>query len=281
MVGRAVARLGGKRHARGLMLSATLAFLGCIALSYSNLTSMPFEPDTASYLFQAKLFAHGRAFAEAPPDFGFSASPHININDGKWYTRYPPLWPLMLAPGTWFGEPIVMPALFTALTLVFLYGFVKDLFRSRKVASLATFLAMVSPLTLGVGSTLFSQTGSRLLLVIFLWALNKALKSHRACLQCAAIDRCHVRRRGRFSCARGPVALDPAGKALRALTVLPCASRRDAGGDVVVEQRPDRLPLPDDVQRDSAGRQTRVWNARRGIPRTKRWLAPVHPLPGI
>ncbi len=160
-----------------LALIAVTAFAACLFLAHVNLTAMPFEPDTASYLFQARLFAEGLLFADAPADFGFSASPHINVHDGKWYSRYPLLASALLVPGVWIGHPHVVPAILTAATMIFVFLFVRELFASTRVAMVATIFALLSPATLGVGSTLFSQSGSRLFLVIFLWALLRAMRA--------------------------------------------------------------------------------------------------------
>jgi len=75
----------------GFILSLLLSWL-YFDLSY-------FEPDTVSYLFQAKLFARGKLCLPAPPEYGFSPSPHINILNGKWYSKYPFGNALMLTPG--------------------------------------------------------------------------------------------------------------------------------------------------------------------------------------
>ena len=162
-----------------LALIAVAACTACLVLAHVNLTAMPFEPDTASYLFQARLFAEGLLFAEAPADIGFSASPHVNVHDGKWYSRYPLLASALLVPGVWAGYPHVVPAILTAATMIFVFLFVRELFGSTRVAMVATLFALLSPATLGVGSTLFSQSGSRLFLVIFLWALLRAIRSRR------------------------------------------------------------------------------------------------------
>ena len=147
-----------------------------------------FDPDTAAYLFQAKLFAQGTLAASAPPDFGFSPSPHINIYNGLWFSKYPFGNSLFLVPGVLAGMPSIMPALATAVTLLLFFLIVKDLF-DRRVASLALLLAAISPTTLLLGSSLLSQPTSRLCIAIFLWSLLRSLteeSSKRAALYGAA-----------------------------------------------------------------------------------------------
>src|SRR5262245_13707109 len=90
-----------------------LATALCLILSKIYFNSSYFEPDGVSYLFQAKLFAQGRLYAPAPPENGFSPSPHINIDNGKWYSIYPFGHALILTPGVWLGIPLLIPSLLT------------------------------------------------------------------------------------------------------------------------------------------------------------------------
>ncbi len=136
-----------------------------------------FEPDTVSYLFQAKLFAEGKLSVPAPPEHGFSSSPHINVLNGKWYSKYPFGNALMLMLGVFINAPWFIPALATGGALLFLYLFVKEIYGEihNGIALTAAVLALVSPATLGMGSTWFSEPVSRFYLSLYLFALLKTL----------------------------------------------------------------------------------------------------------
>ena len=138
-----------------------------------------FEPDTVSYLFQAKLFAEGKLSFPAPPEHGFSSSPHINVLNGKWYSKYPFGNALMLMFGVFINAPWFIPALATGGALLFLYLFVKEIYGEihNGIALTAAVLALVSPATLGMGSTWFSEPVSRFYLSLYLFALLKTLNS--------------------------------------------------------------------------------------------------------
>jgi hypothetical protein len=157
-----------------ILVSVGAAVLSLSIASYC-FPYFAFDPDTAAYLFQAKLFAQGTLAATAPQDFGFSPSPHINIYNGLWFSKYPFGNSLFLVPGVLLGWPSIVPALATALTLLFFFHFVRDLFDQR-VAALALLLAALSPTTLLLGSSLLSQPTSRLCMAIFLWSLLRSLK---------------------------------------------------------------------------------------------------------
>ncbi len=136
-----------------------------------------FEPDTVSYLFQAKLFTEGKLSFPAPPEHGFSSSPHINILNGKWYSKYPFGNALMLMFGVFINAPWLIPALATGGALLFLYLFIKEIYGDihSGLALIAAVLALISPATLGMGSTWFSEPVSRFYLSVYLFALLKTL----------------------------------------------------------------------------------------------------------
>ncbi len=138
-----------------------------------------FEPDTVSYLFQAKLFAAGKLSVPAPPEHGLSSSPHINILNGKWYSKYPFGNALMLTLGVLINAPWLIPALATGGALFFLYLLVKEM-HGGTVALIAAVLGLISPATLGMGATWFSEPVSRCCLALYLFALIRTLKGTRA-----------------------------------------------------------------------------------------------------
>ena len=154
----------------GFILSLLLSWL-YFDLSY-------FEPDTVSYLFQAKLFARGKLCLPAPPEYGLSPSPHINILNGKWYSKYPFGNALMLTPGVFINAPWLIPAMMTGLALWLLYLIVEEAY-GRRTALLASFLGLISPATLGMGATWFSEPVSRFYLALFLLGLFGMIRSGR------------------------------------------------------------------------------------------------------
>src|SRR5258708_3151726 len=56
-------------------------------------------PDESAYQFQARVFASGRLYAEPlPVPVHFE---HHIVRDGKWFAKYPPGSPAILAVGVW------------------------------------------------------------------------------------------------------------------------------------------------------------------------------------
>jgi hypothetical protein len=164
----------GKHRRYPLAIALGTAGL-CLVLGFVCFPFQAFEPDTAAYVFQAKLFAQGMIAAPAPPDFGFSPSPHINVYDGLWFSKYPFGTSLLLGLATWLGVPSLLPPLTTGLTLLFFFGFVCEL-SGRRVAMLALLFAALSPAVLIIGATQLSQSTNRLCIAIFLWTLLRSLR---------------------------------------------------------------------------------------------------------
>jgi 4-amino-4-deoxy-L-arabinose transferase-like glycosyltransferase len=114
--------------------------------------------------------AEGVLAANAPPDFGFSPSPHINIYNGLWFSKYPFGTSLFLVPGILAGMPWLMPAIATALTLLLFFAIVRRLFDTR-VAYVALLFALISPTTLLIGGSLLSQPVSKLCVAVYLYCV--------------------------------------------------------------------------------------------------------------
>ncbi|MGB9595261.1 MAG: hypothetical protein ACPL7B_03170 [Candidatus Poribacteria bacterium] len=147
-----------------------------IILSWIYFKFSYFEPDTVSYLFQAKIFERGKLCYPAPHEYGFSSSPHINILNGKWYSKYPFGNAFMLMFGEFFNAPWIIPAIVTGLALFLLYLIVLKSY-NKTVALIAIILGLVSPATLGMGCNWFSESVSRFYLAIYVLGLIMTLKN--------------------------------------------------------------------------------------------------------
>ena len=153
-----------------------LGVIFSIILSWVYFRFSYFEPDTTSYLFQAKIFAKGKLCYDAPPEYGLSSSPHVNILNGKWYSKYPFGNALMLMFGVFFNAPWIIPAIATGLALLLLYLIVRETYGTN-IALIAIILGLISPATLGMSSNWFSESVSRFYLAIYVLGLILTLKS--------------------------------------------------------------------------------------------------------
>lgn len=108
--------------------------------------------DESSYHFQSRIFANGRLTAEAPPrttpddrtyqrEFRFH---HHIIHNNKWFSKYPPGWPALLAFGGLMRVDWLLNPALGLLILWFTYRIAILLFDSQ-IASLALFFVCASP----------------------------------------------------------------------------------------------------------------------------------------
>ena len=123
------------------------------ALSLSWITNQGLLiPDEMAYQFQARVFALGQLFADAPPGALEHSSDtpaalyfeHHIIDHGRWFGKYPLGWPLILALPLrlkigWVLNPILGLAI-----LGLMYLIAQRLF-DRSTASLAVVMAVLSP----------------------------------------------------------------------------------------------------------------------------------------
>src|SRR5262249_8824267 len=83
---------GGAELRLALALAvATGAFAAVVASSL--LERMPHVQDSVAYLFQAKIFASGRLWADLPPTPEFFEHEFVVMRDGRWFGKYPPGFP--------------------------------------------------------------------------------------------------------------------------------------------------------------------------------------------
>jgi hypothetical protein len=113
-------------------------------LSYAVYQSHPHIPDEVCYLLQARYFASGRISLPAPPvSDAFDLFLMTNDN-GRWYSSFPPGWPLVLAAGVLAGVPWLVNPLLAGICVLCSYKLLWHLYGRRR-ARLALLLLCFSP----------------------------------------------------------------------------------------------------------------------------------------
>src|SRR4030066_227381 len=103
-----------------VVLASVFALIFCGLFSSLVFERVPHVNDEIAYLFQAKLFQSGRLYASTPCGREFFDFPHI-INNGKWYSIYPPGFPLLLVLGLAFRTPWLINPILAGLTMVLFF----------------------------------------------------------------------------------------------------------------------------------------------------------------
>lgn len=161
-----------KRDGRGsplpllVLLCAGFVFAATNAVSALVFDHTPHVHDELSNLFQAKIFALGKVTVASPSPREAFDFPHV-VNNGRWYSQYPPGFPLLLALGWALGMPwVVNPALAALATIVF-YLLGKEIYGEAE-GRLAAVLGALSLWFLLMSSTMMSHTSSMLFYALFL-----------------------------------------------------------------------------------------------------------------
>jgi 4-amino-4-deoxy-L-arabinose transferase-like glycosyltransferase len=153
-------------------------FLLASVVAWGVFDAMPHLEDEHANLFQAEVFAAGRATVGVPrePD-SFFIPFVVNSGEGKRFGKYPPGYPLLLALGAAIGQPWLINSLAAALSILGVYLFGRDLF-DRDTGLLAAALGAVSPMFVLLTGTLLAHTTSIAALMLFAWALVRARRPH-------------------------------------------------------------------------------------------------------
>ncbi|MCE2399492.1 glycosyltransferase family 39 protein [Candidatus Poribacteria bacterium] len=137
-------------------------FIGCVlicsSISWHMFDGVPGFLDSCSYMFQARLFAHGMLSAPLPPETQFFEVGNTILSD-KWYTVYPPGYPAVLALGVLFRITWLVNPILAALTIVCIFLLAKELYGDN-TAKLSVVLTCASSFFLFMSSEFASHTST-------------------------------------------------------------------------------------------------------------------------
>jgi hypothetical protein len=174
------------RHERAIVAGLALAagaFSAWVATSV--LGGVPHIQDERAYMFQARVMAAGRLWAPVPPrPLDEATAIDFTVQDGgRWYGRFPPGWPSLLAGGVRLGAAHLVNPLLTALGVIALHAFLAPL-AGRRLALLAAALAATSPMLTLTGASFLAHPAALLAQLLGLAGYRSALERPRS--PCAA-----------------------------------------------------------------------------------------------
>ena len=153
-----------------LCLLAALGLLIFIAfIVYQKYQS---SSDELDYFFQAQTYLKGRLWNPPPLSHAFKFASLV-LTDDKWFSRYPPGWPMALALGMFFHLPSwsINPILGT-VSLYVLYLFGKLLY-GQNIALMAIVFIICSPFFLFNAASFYAHTSCGLFIVLFVYCCYK------------------------------------------------------------------------------------------------------------
>jgi 4-amino-4-deoxy-L-arabinose transferase-like glycosyltransferase len=138
---------------------------------------IPWIDDSIVQFVQAKFLLHGHLYGASPPFPEFFPMKFM-VNDGKWYSQYPPGHMILLAIGHWFQNPELINPLLGALTGMAVYFLAKEVY-GKHVAKIAIILAALCAYIIIFSSEYMNDATSLLTGTIFLWGYYRILHKPR------------------------------------------------------------------------------------------------------
>jgi len=161
-------RFAGGGGARSTFL--LLALLAGILVLVSTLAfeHRPQLVDSVIQLFQAKIFAAGDVAAPAPSAPQFFVTQHMIVDDGRWYSQYPPGHSALLAIGVLAGAPWLVPIALSLAAAALLHGFARRAY-DEQTAGVTLLLVVLAPFFFFMGASFMSHVSSLTAVCAFLY----------------------------------------------------------------------------------------------------------------
>jgi len=137
-----------------LLIPAALLCILSAAICFSVYRRTAAVNDTSAYLFQAKIFAAGKLFAPVPAHPGFFGYEYdmLVMKDDRWFSMYPPGFPLLLAFAMLLKAEWLLVPFLGACTLAIWIEYARR-WHSKQVAVLFGVLCLFSPFVFQMFST--------------------------------------------------------------------------------------------------------------------------------
>ena len=156
-----------RRH-EAVLIVAILSVLA-IWWVWAALDPLPVIEDEASYVLQSRIFASGHWTAPTPPAPEFFQQPHV-LTIPAVASKYPPGHALLMAPGSWFDTPALVPLLLTGLSGALLFALVWRV-ANAWVALFAWIAWIGDPINLQFRPSYLSEVTTAALWLVGWWAL--------------------------------------------------------------------------------------------------------------
>ncbi|WP_374685857.1 hypothetical protein, partial [Promineifilum sp.] len=171
--------------ARLILVGLTLVSFGlALHVALNVLEGVPHVQDSVTYLFQAQTMAGGALAAPAPPLAEAGSTTHfaqefLLVRDGRWFGKYPPGYPALLALGVRAGAPWLVNPLLAVLTIPLVYVLAQLAYTKNEGRRAAPFLAAlllaISPFFLLMSGSLMIHAAELFWTLLFMVAWVKGL----------------------------------------------------------------------------------------------------------
>ncbi len=152
---------------------------GLYLINQHILHSFLSSADEHSCYFLAECLRRGKLFVDLPVFSDFFKVAHVGMKGGKWFSVYPPGWPLIWALGLEFKIVDWLNPVMSALSVYFFYLSGKRLF-GRAATLLGLTLACLNPFFMFTAASYFSHATCLLCISIFLYAFLRWREAYEA-----------------------------------------------------------------------------------------------------
>ncbi|MGH8550923.1 MAG: ArnT family glycosyltransferase [Methylococcales bacterium] len=133
---------------------------------------VPHIDDSIAYLFQAKYLSTGVLWLPRPPDPGSFGVAHLIVDGDRWYSKFFPGWPALLALGVLAGVPWLINPLLAAVTVLLVHRFTRAVY-GLWTAHATTLLLCVSPWFLFLSASYMAHAASLFWMLLALVAIEQ------------------------------------------------------------------------------------------------------------
>lgn len=142
---------------RFTILAALWVTVLAATLSFYSYGAHPHISDEVSYLYQARYFKAGMLTMPAPPVPAAFNINLMNYEDTRWYSIFPPGWPLALMIGVWARVPWLVNPVLAGLNVLGITILLRELY-DRRTARIVVVLLCCSPWFVFMGINFMSHT---------------------------------------------------------------------------------------------------------------------------
>jgi Dolichyl-phosphate-mannose-protein mannosyltransferase len=154
-----------------------VAFTSTNLASYYLFEHIPHVQDSIAQVFHGKIFSTGNLTVPSHPIKEFFDFSHL-INNGEWYSPYPPGHAIMIMLGFWVGMPWIINPLLGSLSILLFYFIGKEMY-DEKTGRIALLLGLFSPFIAFMSSEFMSHASGLFFLSIFVLFFVKTTKHKR------------------------------------------------------------------------------------------------------
>ncbi|MBD3182966.1 hypothetical protein GF312_11795 [Candidatus Poribacteria bacterium] len=157
-----------------LLIVFALAFTATNLGSYYLFEHIPHIQDSLDQVFHGKIFSIGKLTVPSHKYKEFFDFTHM-INDGRWYSEYPPGHSFLMMFGVMMGIPWIINPLLGSLTVVVFYFLGKELY-DEKTGRLSALLGLFSPFIIFMSSEFMSHASALFWLSLFVLFFARSVK---------------------------------------------------------------------------------------------------------